>query len=54
LLRSMRPFITELGVATDSELDGLFNAALAHLDDPDVVVMPGVTFLVSGRKPEDT
>ena len=24
----------------------------AHLDNPDVIVMPGVNFLVSGRKPE--
>jgi SAM-dependent methyltransferase len=53
LLRSMRPFIVELGLVTGSELDGLFNEALAHLDDPDVIVVPGVTFLVSGRKPED-
>jgi SAM-dependent methyltransferase len=53
LLRSMRPFIVELGLATDSELEGLFNEALVHLDDPDVIVMPAVTFLVSGRKPEE-
>jgi len=54
LLRSMRPFIVELGLATESELDGLFDEALAHLDDPDVIVMPSVNFLVSGRKRQDT
>jgi ubiquinone/menaquinone biosynthesis C-methylase UbiE len=53
LLRSMRPFIVELELASESELDGLFNEALAHLDDPDVIVMPSVNFLVSGRKVED-
>jgi SAM-dependent methyltransferase len=51
LLRSMRPFIIELGLATESEVDGLFSEALAHLDNPDVIVMPAVTFLVSGRIP---
>ena len=54
LLRSMRPFIVELGLATDSELDGLFSEALAHLDDPDVIIMPSVNFAVSGRKPEES
>jgi ubiquinone/menaquinone biosynthesis C-methylase UbiE len=53
LLRSMRPFIVELGLATDSELEELFNEALAHLDNPDVIIMPAMTFLVSGRKPEE-
>jgi hypothetical protein len=53
LLRSMRPFILELGLATEPELEDLFNEALAHLDDPDVVAMPTVNFLVSGRKAVD-
>ena len=53
LLRSMRPFIVELGLSTDSELDRLFSQAVAHLDNPDVILMPAVTFLVSGRKPEE-
>jgi hypothetical protein len=51
LLRSMRPFILELGLATGTELDQLFADAFTHLDDPDVVLMPCVNFLVSGRKP---
>ncbi len=54
LLHSMSPFIIELGLASESELDGLFKEALAHLDDPDVIVMPSVNFLVSGRQVADT
>jgi ubiquinone/menaquinone biosynthesis C-methylase UbiE len=51
LLRSMRPFIIELGLATGPDLDQLFADALAYLDNPDVIIMPSVNFLVSGRKP---
>ena len=51
LLRSMRPFIVELRLATDAELDELFSDALSHLEDPDVIVVPSVHFLVSARKP---
>ena len=52
LIRSMRPFAVELGLATETELDELFAQALAHLDNPEVVVMPNLSFLVSGRKPD--
>ena len=52
LIRSMRPQVIELGLATEPELDELFADALAHLDNPDVVVMPNLNFLVSARKPE--
>ena len=51
LIRSVREKVMELCLATETELDELFAAALAHLDDPDVVVMPHLSFLVSGRKP---
>jgi ubiquinone/menaquinone biosynthesis C-methylase UbiE len=34
LIRSMRPHVLELGLATERELDQLFSAALAHLDNP--------------------
>ena len=51
LIRSMRPHAVEIGLATEQELDELIDAALAHLDDPEVVVMPSLAFLVSGRKP---
>jgi len=52
LIRSMRPHVFELGLATEAELDELSAAALAHLDNPDTVVMPNLMFLVSGRKPD--
>ncbi len=51
LVRSLREKVVELCLATETELDELFAAALAHLDNPDVVVMPHLSFLVSGRKP---
>jgi hypothetical protein len=51
LVRSMRPFIVELHLATEEELDELFSDALAHLADPDVIVLPSINFLVSARKP---
>jgi ubiquinone/menaquinone biosynthesis C-methylase UbiE len=52
LIRTMRPHVLELGLATEAEIDELFAAALAHLDNPDTVVMPHMSFLVSGRKPD--
>ena len=51
LIRSLREKVVELSLATETELDELFAAALDHLDNPDVVVMPHLSFLVSGRKP---
>jgi ubiquinone/menaquinone biosynthesis C-methylase UbiE len=51
LIRSMRPQVLQLGLATDQELDRLVAEALAHLDNPNTVVMPVLNFLVSGRKP---
>jgi hypothetical protein len=51
LIRSMRAHVVEQGLATNTELDELFAAAVAHLANPDVVVMPHLSFLVSGRKP---
>jgi SAM-dependent methyltransferase len=51
LVRAMRPHVLELGLASEAELDELDAAARAHLDDPDTVVMPGLFFLVSARKP---
>ena len=52
LIRSMRPYVVELGLASETELDELFTEALAHPDNPEVVMMPNVNFLVSGRKPD--
>ncbi len=51
LVRSMRPQVLEMGLATAAELDELDNAARAHLDDPHTVVIYGLLFLTWGRKP---
>jgi ubiquinone/menaquinone biosynthesis C-methylase UbiE len=51
LIRAMRPQILALGAADAAELDELDATARQHLDDADVVVMPGVYFLSWGRKP---
>jgi SAM-dependent methyltransferase len=51
LIRSMRPRIVELGLADTEELDRLDVAARAHLDDPQVIVLPHLNFLAWGRKP---
>ena len=50
LVRSMRPQIIEMGLADHQELDELDTAARKHFEDPDVLVMPGLHFLVWGRK----
>jgi hypothetical protein len=42
LVRSMRPQVLEVGLATDTEPDELDGAARAHLDDPDTVVLSGL------------
>jgi hypothetical protein len=46
LLRSTRTFIVELGLVADSELDGPLSEGLAYLDDPDVIVISSVNFVV--------
>jgi ubiquinone/menaquinone biosynthesis C-methylase UbiE len=51
LVRSMRPQVLEMGLATGAELDELDAAARAHLDDPHTVAMSALTFLTWGRKP---
>ena len=52
LVRSMHPYVVELELATDQELEQLFTDALIHLENPDTIVMPNLLFLVSGRKPQ--
>ena len=52
LVRSMRPQVLEMGLATAAELDELDDAARAHLNDPRTVVMSGLLFLTWGRKPD--
>jgi ubiquinone/menaquinone biosynthesis C-methylase UbiE len=51
LVRAMRKQIVDLGLTDDAELDAVDTAVRDHLANPDVVVMPGINFLVSGRKP---
>ena len=52
LVRSMRPMILDMGLADERELDEIDRAVREHLDDPRTIVMPHLTFLVWGRKPE--
>jgi len=50
LVRSMRPQVLEMGLASAAELDELDVAARAHLDDPHTVAIYGLLFLTWGRK----
>jgi hypothetical protein len=50
----MRPAIVQLGLADQQELDELDLAVREHLDDPRTLVMPHLSFLVWGRKPQAT
>ena len=54
LLRSMRPFVLEMGLASGAELKELDAAARAHLEDPCTVAVSGLFYLVWGRKPPGT
>jgi hypothetical protein len=51
LVRTMRPQILEMGIASESELDDLDAAARSHLADPRTIVMFGLLFLSWGRIP---
>jgi ubiquinone/menaquinone biosynthesis C-methylase UbiE len=51
LVRSMRPQIVEMGLASEAELEELDAVARAHLDDPGTVAVFGLLFLAWGRKP---
>jgi SAM-dependent methyltransferase len=51
LTRSVRSIILEQGLLTEEELDDLDRAVRAHLDNPDVLVLPGLSFLAWSRKP---
>jgi SAM-dependent methyltransferase len=51
LVRSMRPQMLEMGLATGAELDELDAAARAHVEQADTVVITGLLFLTWGRKP---
>jgi hypothetical protein len=51
LVRSMRPQVVEMGLASEAEPKELDTAARAHLDDPHTVAVFGLLFLAWGRKP---
>jgi hypothetical protein len=51
LVRSLRPVIAELGLASDAELAELDRAVRRHLEDPDTLMMPHLLVAVWGRKP---
>ena len=44
--------ILDMGLADERELDEIDRAVREHLDAPRTLVMPHLTFLVWGRKPE--
>jgi len=52
LVRSLHPMIVSLGLADQRELDALDRAVRSHLDDPRTLVIPHLSFLAWGRKPE--
>jgi hypothetical protein len=51
LVRSLRPQVVEMGLASEAELDELDTAARAHLGDPHTIAMSALFFLTWGRKP---
>jgi hypothetical protein len=52
LVRSMRPHVLAMGLASAAELDDLDTAARAHLTDPHTIGIFGLLFLTWDRKPE--
>jgi ubiquinone/menaquinone biosynthesis C-methylase UbiE len=52
LVRSMRPQVLAMGLASGTELDELDTAARAHLEDPHTIAITGLLFLTWGRKPD--
>jgi SAM-dependent methyltransferase len=51
LVRSMRPHVLRMGLASEAELDELDADARAHLNDPRTVTISALMFMVWGRKP---
>jgi ubiquinone/menaquinone biosynthesis C-methylase UbiE len=51
LVRSIRPQIIEMGLASGADLDELDAAARRHVQDPDTITVYGLLFLVWGRRP---
>jgi hypothetical protein len=53
LVRSLRPFILDLGLADEHELTRIDGAVREHLADPRVFVMPHLLVTAVARKPRD-
>jgi trans-aconitate methyltransferase len=53
LVRSLRPFILDLGLADDDELARIDRAVREHLADPRVLIMPHLLVTAVARKPRD-
>jgi hypothetical protein len=51
LVRSMRPYVLEVGLASATEPEELDADAGAHLEDPRTVAVSGLLYLAWGRKP---
>jgi len=51
LVRSLRPVIAELGVASDAEMNEVDRAVRRHLDDADTLMMPHLLVAAWGRRP---
>jgi ubiquinone/menaquinone biosynthesis C-methylase UbiE len=54
LVRSMRPHVVAMGLASETELNELDADARAHLSDPRTVTIAGLAFLIWSRKPSMT
>jgi SAM-dependent methyltransferase len=52
ILQAMRSKIIEQGLLTSAELDRLDRDARKHLADPDTMIMPHLSFMAWGRKPD--
>jgi hypothetical protein len=48
----MRTKITEQGLLSTAELDRLDRDARKHLADPSTMIMPHLSFMAWGRKPD--
>ena len=48
------PMILDMGLIGERELDVIDRAVREHLDDPRTLVLPQLTFLAWGRKPDLT
>lgn len=52
ILQAMRSKLTEQGLLSNAELDRLDRAAREHLADPHTMIMPHLSFMAWGRKPD--